>query len=234
MTGETEQIEDPTRIAELEDQLAKQKRREKRNLRHARAHGFLDGILALLRPGDIVIDCGANLGEVAAPLAATGAEVHAFEPDPYAFAKLSERLGGADNVTLHQQAVSTEAGTLRLMRAANFDDNPKGGSVKSTLLSGGRGISDEDGIDVEVIDFVAFLKDIIAKKGPVTFLKMDIEGAELDLLAAMDAAGLFDHIRCTVAETRENKFKDLRPRYRELRAAFGEKYAPNHVNLDWI
>jgi FkbM family methyltransferase len=222
------------RIEDLENRLAKLKRREKRNLRHARAHGFLDGVLALLKPGDTVIDCGANLGEVAAPLAATGAHVIAFEPDPYAFDQLSERFAGVANVTLYQKAVSTGAGTLRLMRAENFDENPKGGSVKSTLLAGGRGISEKGGIDVEVINFVAFLRDLIAAKGKIAFLKMDIEGAELDLLTAMDAAGVFADIRCTVAETHENKFRELRPEYRALRETFGQKYTSRHVNLDWI
>jgi FkbM family methyltransferase len=222
------------RVAELEAKLSKLRRREQRNLRQARAHGFLDGILALLRPGDVVIDCGANVGEVSSLLAATGATVIAFEPDPYAFGKLSERLADCANVTLHQQAVSTEAGTLRLMRAANFDDNPRGGSVKSTLLSGGRGISEEDSIDVEVIDFVAFLRDLVAKSGQVAFLKMDIEGAELALLKEMDKAGLFSDIRCLVAETHERKFKDLRSDYRALREELSEKYSPQHVNLDWI
>ena len=222
------------RVAELEAKLSKLKRREQRNLRQARAHGFLDGILALLRPGDVVIDCGANVGDVSARLAETGATVIAFEPDPYAFEKLSERVAGCDNVTLFQQAVSTEAGFLRLMRASNFDDNPKGGSVKSTLLSGGRGISEEDAVQVEVIDFVSFLRDLVAKSGPVAFLKMDIEGAELALLREMDKAGLFSAIRCLVAETHERKFKDLRPDYRALREAIAEKYSPQHVNLDWI
>ncbi len=222
------------READLKAKLSKLKRREQRNLRQARAHGFLDGILALLRPGDVVIDCGANVGEVSARLAATGATVIAFEPDPYAFGKLSERLADCDNVTLHQQAVSTEAGTLKLMRASNFDDNPKGGSVKSTLLSGGRGISEEDSIEVEVIDFVAYLRDLVAKSGPVAFLKMDIEGAELALLREMDEVGLFADIRCLVAETHERKFKDLRSDYRALREAIAEKYSPQHVNLDWI
>jgi len=182
----------------------------------------------------VVIDCGANVGDVSARLAATGATVIAFEPDPYALEKLSERLAGCHNVTLHQQAVSTEAGTLKLMRASNFDDNPKGGSVKSTLLSGGRGISEEDSIEVEVIDFVAFLRDLVAKSGPIAFLKMDIEGAELALLRAMDEAGLFADIRCLVAETHERKFKDLRSDYRALRDTISEKYSPQHVNLDWI
>ena len=136
---------DAARVDALEARLVKLRRREKRNLRHARAHGFLDGVLALLRPGDIAIDCGANLGEVTTLLADTGAEVIAFEPDPYAFARLGARFAGGANVTLHQKAVSTGAGRVRLMRAANFDDNPKGGSVKSTLLAGGRGISRDAG-----------------------------------------------------------------------------------------
>jgi FkbM family methyltransferase len=226
--------EDDPLVAELQAKLSKLRRREQRNLRQARAHGFLDGVLALLRPGDIVIDCGANIGDVSARLAATGATVIAFEPDPFAFGKLSERLADCANVTMHQQAVSTEAGSLRLMRASNFDDNPKGGSVKSTLLSGGRGISEDDSIEVEVIDFVAFLRDMLAKSGPVAFVKMDIEGAELALLGEMDKAGLFADIRCLVAETHERKFKDLRSEYRALREAFTEKYSSQHVNLDWI
>lgn len=222
------------RIAELEAKLSKLRRREQRNLRQARAHGFLEGVLALLRPGDTVVDCGANVGDVSVRLAATGATVIAFEPDPYAFGKLTERLAGCANVTLYQQAVSTEAGSLRLMRAANFDDNPKGGSVKSTLLTGGRGISEEGSIEVEVIDFVAFLRSLVAKSGPVALVKMDIEGAELALLGEMDKAGLLADIRCLVAETHERKFKDLRSDYRALRDSFTEKYASQHVNLDWI
>lgn len=222
------------RIAALEDRLKKLRRREERNLRHARAHGFLDGVLAMLSPGDVAIDCGANLGEVSARLAATGARVIAFEPDPYAFAQLSERLGGLPNVELRQEAVAHRAGRLRLMRAANFGDNPDGASVKSTLLAGGRGIDESQGIEVDVIDLPAFLGRLIAEHGRVAFLKLDVEGAELDLLAAMDEQDLFGGIRCTVAETHERKFKGLRDSYRALRERLGQKYAPQHVNLDWI
>ncbi|MFM7443241.1 MAG: FkbM family methyltransferase, partial [Tabrizicola sp.] len=65
-----------------EDALRKLKRRHKRDLRHARAEGMLAGIAAMLRPGDVAVDCGANRGDVTAVLAASGAVVHAFEPDP--------------------------------------------------------------------------------------------------------------------------------------------------------
>ena len=63
---------------------------------------------------------------------------------------------------------------------------------------------------------------------------MDIEGAELDVLEAMEAQGLFDKIKLTVAETHEKKFKHLRPRFAALRATVGAKYPITKVNLDWI
>ena len=42
------------------------------------------------KPGDIIIDAGANVGDVTSKCARTGATVHAFEPNPVCFAS-SER-----------------------------------------------------------------------------------------------------------------------------------------------
>lgn len=217
-----------------EDALAKLKRRHKRDLRHARAEGLLEGILSMLRPGDVVVDCGANRGDVTAGLAATGATVHAFEPDPYNVAKLTERFSAAPNVQIHAAAVGPVAGTVRLMRAANWEANPDLASVKSTVVAGGHNIAEGVGIDVPVIDFPAFLRDLVAAHGGVAFVKMDIEGAELDLLAAMLDARLFDHIQLTVAETHERKFKELRPRFALLREAVAAAHPRTRVNLDWV
>lgn len=65
-------------------------------------------------------------------------------------------------------------------------------------------------------------------------MKLDIEGAELDILETLDREAMFDRIRVLVAETHERKFKDLRPRFRALRQGFAERHDPNRVNLDWI
>lgn len=215
------------------DLVKKLKRRHQRDLRFARAHGMLQGVLSMLRPGDVVVDCGANQGDVTGPLAETGAIVHAFEPDPYNLAKLQDRFSGVANVHLHAAAVGVTAGTVRLMRAANWDANPDLASVKSTIVSGGHNIGG-DGIDVPLIDFPAFLRGLVVAHGRVAFVKMDIEGAELDLLPAMLAQRLFDDIQLTVAETHERKFKDLRPEFAALRASIAESYPPTRVNLDWI
>ncbi len=215
------------------DLLQKLKRRHKRDLRYARAEGVLQGVLSMLRPGDVVVDCGANQGDVTGQLADTGAVVHAFEPDPYNLAKLAERFTDVANVRLHAAAVGVAAGTVRLMRAANWDANPDLASVKSTVVAGGHNIG-QDGIDVPMIDFPAFLRGLIAAHGRVAFVKMDIEGAELELLEAMRGQGLFDGIQLTVAETHERKFKELRPRFAALRAEIAAVYPPTRVNLDWI
>ncbi len=208
-------------------------RRHKRNLRKAWAEGYLTGITAMLKPGDLAVDCGANMGLITAQLAATGADVVAFEPDPFAFSVLVEKFGAFPNVELINAAVGIGTGTVRLMRADNFGTNPVGASVKSTILDGGRKIDAENMIDVPLVDFPAFLREQAGADG-IAFVKMDIEGAELDILEVMDRDGLFAHVRCLVAETHERKFSHLRPRYRALRSGFAERYPAAKVNLDWI
>lgn len=221
-------------LAALRADYDKLRRRAARNERTQFARGLMQGILSMLRPGDIVIDCGANLGDVTAPLAATGATVHAYEPDPYAFAQLTARVGDLPNVVLHNAAVGVAAGSVRLMRAANFDDNPKAGSVKSTIVTGGRNIAEGAAIDVAMVALPAVIRDLAAGPGEIAFLKMDIEGAELDLLEHMQAEGLFGLVRLTVAETHEKKFADLRPRFAALREAIAAAHPVTRVNLDWI
>ena len=188
----------------------------------------------MLKPGDLAVDCGANIGMVTERLAAKGADVVAFEPDPFAFTTLEQKFASTLNVTLVNAAIGVGSGTVRLMRADNFGDNPEGASVKSTILGGGRPIDSENAVEVPLIDFPSWVADQVKARGEVAFIKMDIEGAELDILEEMDGKHLFQNIRCLVAEAHERKFKDLRDRYKALRDKVSETYAPGKVNLDWI
>ena len=217
-----------------ERQAEKLIRRQKRNLRTAHAQGMLQGIASMLTTDDLVLDCGANVGDVTAVLAPSGAQILAFEPDPLAVTRLQQRFKNAPNVSVRNVAVGAKPGEALLMRADNFHQNPDGALVKSTIIPGGRSIDPAHHVAVEVIDFLALIRDLLATRDEIAFVKMDIEGAELDILEAMDAQDLFAQIRVMVVETHERKFKDLRPRFRAIRARIAKRYAPSKVNLDWI
>lgn len=72
-----------------------------------------------LRPGDVAVDIGANVGSVALCLAKTvgpGGTVHAFEPQRQIFQYLSGNAGlnGYTNLRCINAAVGAENGTIAL------------------------------------------------------------------------------------------------------------------------
>lgn len=127
-----------------------------------------------LRDGDVVVDIGANLGwySLLAERQARGAvDVFAFEPDPDNFALLTANLAlnGARRVTAVQQALSAEAGTVRLHR------------YRDTNLGRHSVLPINDGETVEVP--AGRLDDFWASRGlgdrVPRFIKIDVEGYEL-------------------------------------------------------
>ncbi|MGH3136109.1 MAG: FkbM family methyltransferase, partial [Gaiellaceae bacterium] len=128
-----------------------------------------------LREGDIAIDCGANIGLVTAAFARTGADVHAFEPNPDAFAVLEERFRDAPNVRLHRVAVLDRPGAARLHLHVDAARDPVGASIGSSVLSLKGNVDPESYVEVEAIDLSQFVLDL---DRDVRVLKIDIEGAE--------------------------------------------------------
>ncbi|PIB24507.1 hypothetical protein BFP76_04710 [Amylibacter kogurei] len=203
--------------------------------RKSTSHGMLKGMAMLLAPEDIVFDCGANIGDVTAIFEPTGAQITAFEPDENCVAKMKSRFGDAPNITLIQAGVGISQTRAKLYHSSDYADS-EARSQANTLIHGNARVDYDEthASEVEIVNLIEIIEQTIAKHGEIAVLKMDIEGAELDILEALFEKSLFDHIRCSVVETHEHIFTDLADRYAAIRAAIGAKYPPSKVFLDWI
>ena len=175
--------------------------------------------------------CGANLGAITAVLAAGGAEVHAFEPNPDAFRILSAKVSNLPNVHLHQKAVLDKPGILTLYLHVNYGRNPERFSSGSSLIAEKRNVDDRSGVDVKVIDFPAFVRGL---GRPVKLLKVDIEGAEYILLNALIDAGLMDRIEKVYVETHAHAIPSLKEADRLLRLRLKTLGLTEKIDLNWV
>lgn len=204
-------------------------RKLKRRLSN-RSYAVFDAMLAQLGPEDIVIDLGANVGEITAQMAATGASVHAFEPDPETFTHLQKATKGLANVTLHQAAVSGEDGTVTLFRPPSWQDETsrRSASKANSILTGERTANFDAACEVELIDFARFLNELPSK---ARIIKVDIEGAEWDMLRAVEARAL-DRFDAMFIETHERFDLSILPEVRAMQARFAKMERP-YINLYW-
>lgn len=123
-----------------------------------------------LSTSEVFVDCGAYDGDtISSFLLASGAEfkaIVAFEPDPAAHGKLLHLVqalepGVRDRISIDQRAVGAETGELRF----------EGGGTPGSRISESGAL---------LVQSVA-LDDALGDLAP-TFIKMDIEGAEIDAL----------------------------------------------------
>lgn len=151
------------------------------NLDDQRVNGearLLRSTARVLGPSPVIFDVGANVGVWSASAARVfpGANVHAFEPHPGAFAQLEQAVREL-GVACHQMALGAEPGRATL----HFDP---GMTVLSSLHQrdlSAFGMALDASVDVEV----APLDDVCDELGidTVDVLKIDVEGHERDVLA---------------------------------------------------
>jgi FkbM family methyltransferase len=122
-----------------------------------------------LRPGEVFVDCGAYDGDTLRPFLRRCpgfARVLALEPDPANFARLTGFIGGlpADmrkRLSARMVCVGEKRGKVRFAAG--------GGETSKVTVRG------ETTVECETLD------EICSGDGP-SYVKMDIEGAELDAL----------------------------------------------------
>jgi FkbM family methyltransferase len=144
--------------------------------------------VAPVRPGDVVIDVGANHGFAACWFAHRGARVVAFEPSPEVFALLQSNIadnGLGDRITAFQEAVSDREGTATLLVT------PALGGGMSTLdprFAERLSLPVTGRPEVRTRTLPAVLREL--DLGRIRLLKLDCEGSELAILRSLDPATL--------------------------------------------
>jgi len=143
-----------------------------------RSYGFESA-----RPEPVVIDGGANMGmfTLATLRDHPGARITAFEPDPGVLAILRENLdrNGASHVAVVNAALGGEDGEM------GFAPDGQAGGM---LVAGAAPMQVR----------VACLSRYVA--GDVDFLKLNIEGAELDVLQELRDSGRIAFVHAMVIE----------------------------------
>jgi len=217
------------RAKDLHNFIGRKARREMMHQYGPRAVAEFEARLKRVGPGDVCLDLGANLGVFTEKLAATGALVHAYEPDPYAFEIAQKRVGHLPNVILHNEAVAATSGTLTLRRSVKFARKPAAATGSSTIVFSNPKKFDETGIPVTVRSF----RDVLAGIGrPIAIVKMDIEGAEFDILRDIFAHPADFDIDALYCETHERSVYAEFAEIDRMRRA-SETMSRPHVNLYW-
>lgn len=130
------------------------------------------------QPGDLVFDCGANIGICTIHLArevGSAGHVVAIEPDPINFAALETNVAraGLENVTLVRKAVAETTG-----EATFYADGTSGSALASD-----REASISRHAEGEVVTVsTTTLTNLVAEFGEPSFIKLDIEGSEIPVV----------------------------------------------------
>jgi FkbM family methyltransferase len=133
-------------------------------------------LLSSVRQADTFFDVGANIGTVTLPVAVSGrAECLAFEPEAGNAARLAENaaLNGLVNVTVIEAAMWSAAGTVGLRG-------------RGPVGAGTHKVVDADVAAAASVPATTI--DAFGEQGrPPDVLKLDVEGAELEVLRGATA-----------------------------------------------
>lgn len=151
---------------------------------------FVRRMLDAIRSEDVVFDVGANIGVISL-LIATGqnkpAAVHAFEPEPRNAVALRRNVslnGLESRMIVHELALADRDGTATLHVGGDIGDG------RHSLLD--HYATDRQTISIDLTTATTFTQ----KQGIApTFVKIDVEGAEMQVLHGMEPLLLDRSIR---------------------------------------
>jgi FkbM family methyltransferase len=138
----------------------------------------------ILRPGHVFVDVGANIGYytlLGSRLVRDNGHIYAIEAHPRMAELLSRNviINGRHNVSTWQRAAWSRSEVLKFHARRHFASNSSAGSL------GDRGLEelhdDEEVLEVQAVP----LDEILAGVPRVDLIKIDVEGAELQVVTGL-------------------------------------------------
>ena len=142
-------------------------------------HNTLKAFDAVLMPDTVYLDVGAWMGPTALFAAKRCKMVYAIEPDPVAYLRLLTNisLNRIENIISFHGALAAENGILQIGNANSTGFGDSMSRIEQNTNAG-------DYAEIIGVDINRLLDLLHINK--VDFIKMDIEGAEFDLLPTLD------------------------------------------------
>ena len=160
----------------------------------------------LLSDQEIILDIGANRGLVTKSLAKISkARIYAYEPDPVPYQKLLDTSKSFVNVSTVNEGVSVTNGTANLYLHQDSSRDRLSYSTGSSLCLEKNNVSEEKNIPIYCRD----IDEIVNKFRRVALLKLDVEGAEIDILNRLIDTGSWKLVKRVYVETHEKKMGEL-------------------------
>ena len=184
-----------------------------------------------LAPGSVAIDLGANRGQVSKYLIENGCEVHAFEPHPEAYEKMTTDLAGLSNITFLNEAAGTRNRKTKLFLHKKTSEKSKDYSKSSSLMHDKPNVSSELFVEIREIDFAEYL---LSLDKPVDLLKIDVEGFEIDLINHLLDKEALQNTAKVFVETHEDKWPELAEPTDKLIQRVRDLGMTDKFDFDWI
>jgi FkbM family methyltransferase len=185
-------------------------------------------------PKALFIDCGANLGDSIKAASDLGfRKIIAFEPNPFCFNSLCSRYQFNKKIVIIDKPVWDKVADVQIFFPTQKSINPIKHSASTTLIKDNMNADLANSVlkkSVHISEYVFSLNE------RVNFLKIDIEGAEIDVMNDLLSTQAYKHIDVIAVETHEHIFQDINysDQLKRIKLEVASLGLENKIFFNWV